>query len=480
MELVYVGLALEFALLLLTLLRTFRERTALRRFVNSANSPDAALASTAALPEPQASIAKRFVESVRVRSTLDESLVKALVQSSSESFAAPLAFQLLTHIGLMLVALLPAILTLVLLTFEVASIADHLQGSSDPGQVLQLRKDLEAAFLQVPIAFSNTAYLVSGLALVWSVAWWLGRPQIREACFNRALLDTAVRIRPGTSAPVSARLAHLIAPDRHLLRPILASTLWFVAVTSGWFILYEGATLKISNQEEPFYRVLPTKRPAYSVPPSIQLPAARGGNTEDVGRSAPTLYIGLEEAFTTSGENLAQLDNGDIKSLNKVKPSTVKELKVSAHEAVSVNAVVQLLLALKAERKQVPFFLVTRRVLAEGPPIYSTLRLTVADTPPPFPLFTLKMDGKQVTLTKDGAEPEIFSMASAHQEVRAASHRRLESVPDGRRPGTVAVKLGSDFQYGEFIALLGATDDACTGDRDCGLEGLGLRFVLVP
>ena len=260
LALLYLGFGLLALVGATTLVSVWRERRALNRFVEAASDVESIEAAANDLPAPHQEIAAQLVEAINVRSTLDEALTKAVVRATNESFEPPLARRLITNVVLAFAFFAPISLALLQAADRVVRAFQAAKNTPAARVYLDGQAHLEAPFATLHDVFFGAAWLVAGLAAWWALRWWAWRPEVREARFIRALLEVAAVLRPGVPAPISARLCELVAPDRSLGRPAVASVLWFVAVTAGWAILWGTATVRAANGAEPVFDVWPKTR----------------------------------------------------------------------------------------------------------------------------------------------------------------------------------------------------------------------------
>jgi hypothetical protein len=474
--LVTAGLLFEALLLVAVVLQTFLEQARLSRFLAAATDPERAKEAAKALPEPQRSIAGELADSVRLRSTLDEALVKALVRAAGEPWAPPVFVQGALHVLTVLVALLPLVAALFSTAGEIADGFSALAAQTGAARYLEGPRRLAVPFEQLRAAVAGSAVLLVGLALIWGVGWWLRRPQVREARFIRALLELATRIRPGTSAPVGARLAELVAPERTLERPVAASVVWLLATTAAWGILQLTAEVRAANHQPVRYRVWPADRLApLGVGVELNLPRERGGRPfED--KALPTVTVGPGQ-LAVQGQAVAALGGG-----GRGWPPAEARLPegfagkagvtILAHAPVSANdAVLPALAWLHAQAGVERFHLILERDLGYAA-AQAELVLEVPATAPTQPGLTLVVEADHVEV---GQAHLPFSRPTWRREA-AATIRGIEGLVDTRAP--VLVQVGPGVSYGRLMEALGAADDSCDADVDCGLPGLGLRFVL--
>lgn len=478
--LVVAGLLFEAFLLLVLILATMLEESRLQRFLEAATDPERAKEAAKKLGGPQRSIATELAESVRVRTTLDEALVKALVRAANEPWAPPVVLQAVLHVITVSVALLPLVLALVQTAEGVANGFGALAGRPGPARYLAGPRLLEGPFEALHAAAGGTAALLVGLAVVWAVGWWLRRPQVREARFVRALLELSTRIRPGTPALVGARLAELVAPERTLARPAAAVLVWVLATTVSWGILQLTAEVRAANHHPPRYHVWPEDRlNPLGVGADLVLPRQRGGVPfED--RALPTVTVGPAQ-LTVQGQALTPLGQGGAFPPPELRlPESFKGkggVTIVGHAAVSASdAVIPTLRWLHARAGAEQFHLILQRDLGYAT-AQADLRLELPKEPPAQAGVTVQVNADELVV----GPARLPSARSTWRREAAEAIRGLRHVDDRTRPDApLLVRVGPGVSYERLVEALGALDDSCDTAEDCGLPGLGLRFVLSP
>ncbi|MEQ9501129.1 MAG: hypothetical protein RIT81_29950 [Deltaproteobacteria bacterium] len=475
-------LALVFAA---TLFNVLREKRALGRLVESAVDFDAVQDAITQLPAPHQEIAAQLVEAINVRSTLDEALTKAVVRATNESFEPPLARRLITNMLLALVFFAPISLALVQVADRV--VKTFLAAESSPSAQVYLRgqSDLEAPFSLLHSVFFGAAWLVAGLALWWALRWWLLRPEVREARFIRALLECAARLRPGVGAPVSARLCELVAPDRGIQRPVVATVLWFLAITAGWSILYATGSMRTQNASQTVYDVWP-KTTLIGTTEALELPAHAGGRPLPTAPQ-PSLFIDAE-SVRLGPQLLVQLDADGylperwMESAPDVSRTTkgyeVLEPLVIATNTTRVETLLDTLEAFGGRYRVGRYHLVARRsfVLRGGDKrVQSTLPSRVG-TPSQAPGLVLRVTQRGVTIVEENTEI-LFADVAWRIRLREAVRVRPD-LYGVEASAPVRVQADPALVYERLVDVLGAADSSCMGTVDCGLPGLGLEFVL--
>lgn len=476
----YLALALQVGLALWAVLATLKEQASLRRCVSQCEDPDSAEKATKSLSGMQGVIASEMVESVRLRSTLDDALVKAITRASEAPWTPAVtlvsALQSVT-VGLVLA---PACLSLLKAAHTLGSHAATITSLPTPTRYLQAPLALQDTFIGIREGFSRTAILLAGLAIVWAIAWWLRRPLAREARFVQAILQIATRIRPGTAAPVAARLAQLVAPQNAFTRPVAAVGIWFVAITAGWAVLMGTASLRASNHTEPSYSVWPLKgRTAITHSSDLQLPVVHGG-APFVDQGLATITVS-PQSIMFQGRAFASIEDGGLgpdwpPSSVQGMQQTLKQsdaVTIVADQSVSATRVLLPLIAwLKRDAGIKHYHLLVSRALTSG--AAQADLLVSAPEPSDAPGLTITVQGKQLSV---GQTRVPNSRRGWRNDVRIAV-RRIDELLDTKRRRAVQVKLQGEVSYQQLAQSLGAADDSCGGDSDCGLPGLGLRLIL--
>lgn len=488
----YLSIGAFFVLLVMfaaTMFTVFREKRALSRLVQSAVDFDAVKDAITQLPEPHQEIAEQMIEAINVRSTLDEALTKAVVRATNQSFEPPLARRLIL-IGAAAVAVF-APLSLALVQAADRIVRTYADAQARPPALVYIRgqSQLEAPFEVLHDVFWSAAWLVAGLAIVWALRWWLLRPEIREARFVRALLETATRLRPGTAAPVSARLSELIAPDRGLGRPITASVMWFLAVTLGWLMLYGTATVRAANTSEAIFDVWPESRPI-SKPVSLLLPSQRAGGPIKA-LTQPSILIDQRKVLVPPIE-IAELDDDGVLASDwasrasdlsaKLQPYKPLEPFVLAHRATLMQTVLSVLHEMSGRYGAKRFHLILARTFAlpghnGGKRIQADLPLMLGHAEI-TPSLQIRVTDRSVEIVEKGFKAP-FSDPLWASRLRAAVRERTDLFT-GEVRAPIEVRTSPRITYERFVEVIGAADTACRGETDCGLPGLGLEIVVQP
>lgn len=474
-----IALGLEALLAGWAVFETLREQAALRRCIEVCSEPESAEPAAKRLRGPQGVIAAEMLESVRLRSTLDEALVKAVTRASEQPWGASPAVQAGVQLATVAVVLAPASLVLLKAAHALGFQSAQLSGLHASARYVAAPLALQSTFHGLRAGFSQTALLLAGLSAVWALTWWLRRPEAREARFVRALLLMATRIRPGTSAPVAGRLAQLIAPQQAMHRPIAASLLWFLAISLAWSVLYFTAPVRAANHVEPRYRVWPKEgRAAITLGADLKPPTVHGGQPF-VDRAMPTITVSPQQVLF-QGRAFAAIEDGALgagwppTAIDSIRDVLNKGTAVTvlAHEAVSATqTILPLMRWLHATAGVKDFHLLVLRELPDGA-AQADLHMAVRE-PSDAPGLTLVVEAEQVAV---GQIRIPNRRPGWRQDVRVAV-RRIDELTraEARRP--VLVELQGEVGFEQMASSLGAADDSCSGDLDCGLPGLDLRLV---
>ncbi len=476
-----MGLAAQGLLTLWVLGLSLRTQIALRGWIEASKDPASAEAGAKKLPEPERGIATEMTAAVRLRSTLDDALVKALVRAADEPWSPTALLGL--HVVTMVLALAPACIGLVNAALKLSIQAQTLAPLHAAARYLHAPAALNEVFESLKNSLGDSAILLVSLCVIWALAWAIARPQVREARFVHTMLQVAVRIRPGTPAPVAGRLAEWLAPHRSLARPIAASVVWFVAITAGWAILLSTASLRASNQADAQYNVWPKKgRAPISLGEELHPPRVVGGQPfQDHGFA--TITVGPMQALF-QGQAFADLDSdgnlaGDwppapAPSMQKALAKS-KAVTILAHREVSANQTLIPILRWLHEGFGVEdFHLLVARDLPDGQ-VQADLLLSIAK-PNESPGITVTIAADTLSV---GQVRVPLSRNEWRRDVRTAV-RRIEELFDPKAPLSVRVTLSGEVDYARFARSLGAADSSCFGKTDCGLPGLGLRLVVTP
>lgn len=456
------------------------ERRRIAGWCATSDNPESSQKAAAGLFEPARGIATEMAEAVQVRSTLDEALSKAVVRACSEAWSLPAPAQAILHAGAVLLVMTPFGWALLQTAEVVQSNLPTLQQMPESARYLSAHTALEPAFEALRGAARSAAILWIGLAAVWSLGWWLRRPEVREARFVRGLLEVATRIRPGTAAPVSGRLATLLAPDRTLRRPMAAAGLWAGAITAAWLILYGTGDVRLANAERPYYRVWPTENPnPLTLSPDLALPTGHAG-APFAERGNATLTLGAMQVLLR-GRPIAEIEEGRLGAgwpppASRIDPETLApgpEVTVIAHEAVRVSdGMLPVLGWLKSRAEVERFHLVIRRPLEANRAVQAELPLTFASGAGAGLSLRVDRSGVRTTGARFGwADP-------AFRDKLRGLVRGVRDLYAAAPPRPVEITVDEGVTIGQLVRVMSVADESCASAEDCGLPGLGLRFDL--
>lgn len=483
--LLLVSFAVLALVFLMTLVAVVREKRALGRLVESAVDFDAVQDAITQLPAPHQEIAAQMVEAINVRSTLDEALTKAVVRATNESFEPPLARRLIMNAVLAFVFFAPISLALIQVADRVVTTFHQAETMPSAQVYLMGLQALEAPFSVLHSVLFGAAWLVAGLALWWALSWWLLRPEVREARFVRALLECASRLRPGVGAPVSARLCELVAPDRGIARPAVATVLWFLAVTAGWGILYATGSMRTANASQAVFDVWPKTT---QIGTTEALPSHAGGRPLPTTPQPSLFFDGA--ALRLGAQPISELlDDGTLPDnwrttapdlTTTVKNYAPLEPLVMATPNTRVGTVLEALEALGGRYRIARYHLVAQRAFGatnakkkKAPQATIPVRVGTADTAPGL---VIQVSDTGVHVNEENANI-LFTDAAWRIRLREAVRVRSDLYGvEARAP--MQVKADRDLDYDVLVDVLGAADTSCMGTIDCGLPGLGVEFVL--
>jgi hypothetical protein len=485
--LVLLGLALEALLVAAIFAAARNERLRLASLLKAAPDPGALKEALAALPEAEQQIAGRLVEAAQGKGSIDEVLVQAVVVSTTETFAPRLPLRILSAAGLVSMAFAPMIYGALQAAGGIAETAELTRRAHKAAAYVEWQTRLEGPFSALRDACRGTGLLLVGLALLSALAWWLRRPEVREARFVRALLLLASRLRPGQQLPVGARLAELIAPDRGLGRPIVASVLWVASCTLGWMFLQQTAEVRAANGHQPTFDVWPGEQRRPITPgPDLTLPKAPAGAPLDE-RSRPTLEIG-KESVRLQQVPLAELSSGALPDpwepefegqralLNQY--SRPLEVNLLADENATWATVKTVLSRLVTTLEVQRYYLVVDRRVRFGTKeahLQGALPLQLGH-PDRAPALRLVVSPQGVAI---GNEPSInFARPEWPLTLRERLRREPGLIEEDRGPLELEILPGSSYRT--IVSVLTAADSACLGQSDCGLPGQGFSFVIRP
>lgn len=473
------------ALYLLTILiRWFREWFCLRRFVRAAASlPDARRAATK-LTRPFSALASKAFghESVPGGAAKHghSSLRRTLAEAVDEPLVPPWPAHVLVHSVLVLLALAPFSVALIRGTLHIPEVftgANVLPGAL---AYLSAGERSQELFERIREGTQATAWLTALLAIAWAAGWWLHRPEAREARFVRSLLDVTARLKPTWSTHGDLAFAKSLAPSRSLKHPAIALALWVVAVSAGWLTLVISAPIRATNPIEPRFHVL---EPGAASPPStaVSIPIARGGRA--LGSDPATLRLSVGPDVIRAASSEIGVLSEDRRSVERWDTSIIDRLleadsvRLYADDSLGMHIIKTTLQRLSKSRGTPEWEVAYRREMARssGKPLYVSLPVLLDDDLEAD--VELHVRPTDVLVNRSArlsfSDPDWAS--GLRRSVRAAI--TAESL---ERRTSVRVLADDAVRFDRFVAVLGAADDGCLGDRDCGLPGMGLRFALVP
>jgi hypothetical protein len=495
-----VGLCFEFGLFAYVVVAYFREKSALRSFVGTATQPERLKDVAKQLPAAYRAPATQFAGDLSRKGQLDEILSYAITKTANTPFGpGPLARGLTALVSAALV-FAPLSMAMSRTGQLIAAVHAQLEKFKGTRVFLHVRDRLDPSFDSLRYAFEASALLFAGLIVVFAIHWWLNRAEAREARFVMALLETAIIARPGASAPISGRLTELIAPPRTLQLPIAAFTFFFGAVSIGWAFLWITASVKEANAAD-VYDVWPkADRKENVTAPSVEMPLLRGGGSPIRKGNFVTLRVSTSEASLLERLRLMEIvDNHPRDSkwtslvpnytdeLKQFRTGNEIELAVAADQKLPMRVILDLLNFLKAppyEAKRA--YLVFRRAVAlsetESSHLQSQITLDLVRPRDSDPWMKLAIEALQI---------DVISPASSQRQrlerddparwrkLSGAIKDDVAKLGPSTPPGWVEVELNDrELTYGTFLEILAALDTTCRDERDCGVPGLGLRFVL--
>jgi hypothetical protein len=480
--LVLFGVGLELALATYVVVLALSERRMLRTLV--ARAGEDLSAAVDELPEPYRKVARRLADALAMEQDFDEALLEALVDVTRQPVKKPLGMRLMVGAVCSLALLAPASYGMIATASQVVTTWNEAQVLDAALVALRAQTDLETPFALLREAFRGSALLFFGLAFVWALAWYLRRPEVREARFIRALLEAGARASPRSAAPVSGRLAELIAPDRSLGRPITALVVCLVGVTAGWFVLYRTAGFRAANDRQPVYSVWPAQREV-TVPVEIRLPSSRAG-APLAEPPPPSLRIGQDKAML-GGALLVDLTDGKLpegwrQSASEL-PNEIKgaPLVLIAHEELALDPVLDLISFLHRRDRIRRVDVIVARSVATGTPGGRKVQAAI-----PIDIGGEGTIGLELTLEENGIRlapdrtPAPYDQNLWRDELRRLVRSNSALLRDADRARVKIRIASSGLEYRRFVEVLSAADTACVGTIDCGLPGLGLEFTISP
>jgi hypothetical protein len=494
--LVYAAFAIELVLFLYVFVAYFRERSALRVFVETATQPERLKDIAKSLPAAYRAPATQFAGDLSRKGQLDEILSYAITKTANTPFGFGPLIRVVVALSVSALVFTPLALAMVRTAAGISLARARIQSLSGAQVFLIAKSAMDPAFASLRWAFDWSALLLAGIICVSALHWWLNRAEAREARFVMALIESAIIARPGASAPVSGRLTELIAPDRSLKLPIAAFTFFFGASTGGWALLYFTADVKKANAAE-VYNVWPRddRERAVTAPAGMDVPSMKGGGLPIKAGNVLTMTIAKKEAGFGDQRPIITYEKDqplppDWRKKANLWTSQVDtfvengrlELFVLADRDIPASLALELFDLIRTTYRSTRANLVFRRgVQLEGAKVTFQSRIMLDLSPPEDKaLIWLKLavDGNKIRIDPapegsrllDRSDPEWMKKLS--NIVRAG-------LAEQKAPGFIALAVDGKVPWGTLLEVLSAADNTCE-DQDCGVQGLGLQFVLAP
>lgn len=482
--LVAAGIAFELSLAIYIIILTHLDKKALDDFVRAAD--DDLLGAVEDLPQPYQALARPFADQLAMDQDMDEALVDVLVDTTRQPFKKPLAVRLAVGVVASVVCLAPASYGLLQTASDVVTAWDEATHLDRSLVYLKGQTDLEGPFLMLRGAFHGSAILFFGLAFLWALGWYLRRPEVREARFVRAILETAARTSSGAPAPVAGRLAELVAPDRGLQRPVTAMLICLTGITAGWLVLYQTADVRAANWREPVFDVWPGNARPVQVRAEISLPIYRAGAPLGEGLP-PSLIIGTRGA-SLQGIPLAELVDrtlpegwrADVPGLGRTLEAASGRVMVVGHRETPVSVFFDLLDFLAAEHGIAGADLLLERTVRTGAPggrvVQATLPLEIQASDRPADL-VVEMADRGIRI-RPSEELLPYEAGGWQRALQRAVRDRPTLLRTRDRAVVEVVPASRLVAYDRLVQILATADTTCMRTNDCGLPGLGLIFRL--
>ena len=496
----FLALVVEAVVFGVIVAAALRERATIETLVFSAEDveqDDDALAQLElpAMPDAFDPAATELAIGLRNPTKLDEALSHALLEIA----VAPLRPRLLAgigaDIGLLVVALSPALLALLTGASDLGEIWVAGGAATGPHQYATALRAVPEAFSSIRPAFAATAILLVGLAALWAGRWWLWRPEVREARMLDACLQTTAAARPGASVIVSSKLGNLLAPSREIGPPARAWLAGIAMVAAAWLLVTLTADFRRANSAPASFDAWPGTAAAAPDETATSVPAYPAGGPFD-HRATPRLEISYRAA-TLAARPLLRFESGRITDRdwarkgktalealdNSRRPGHPLEVAVHAHPLVPMATVTKLLSTLGEKHGVGTFLLVLERHFAtNGTRPWAALRAVVAADKRPSAIPVHLAVGARSVRVDPGLDSTIeltFEETDWERRLHAAVRERTGVGVVGRRADPrVSVKADDDARYDAFARVLAAADSVCQGNGDCGLPGLGLTFIV--
>jgi hypothetical protein len=476
--LLVLGLLVELGLGAYVVVLTNAERKTFRRWIDRSGTEF--MAAVDELPDPYKSVARPLADHLAMDQDFDEALLDAVVDTTRQPFKKPLWMRLTVGLVCSITLLAPASYGLLATAEQIITSWNEAKGLDRSVVYLKSQVDFERPLMLLRDAFHASALLFFGLAFLWALAWYLRRPEVREARFVRALLEAAARASPKSPAPVAGRLSELIAPDRGLSRPVTALAICFSGITAGWMVLYRTADVRAANDQEPVFDVWPGKNPRpVGLTEGVSLPVVRGGGPVQE-KPIPSLMLSADKV-TFGGDELFQMEQGRMPPDWQAQMTEGLGTKLGggivlllAHKDLSMTVVMDVIGYLRQVHKVQRFDLIVERGVSRGPRgrIQAALQLDLG---------TQRTNALQIVIHQEGlgVSPslDLRNDPTWRDRLREAVRAKTELMKGDDR-AAVEVQLASPrIKYERFVDVLASADTACMGKGDCGLPGLGLVFT---
>lgn len=492
----HAALLLEFLLVAWVFVAHLRERSALRNFVEHASAPDRLKEIALRMSGTYRAPATQFAGDLQRKQHLDELLSQAIVETANTPFGLSPWGIVGVSFAVSAIVFAPVIVSASIAVSATSQARESAKGLEGSHAFLAAQAAIEPAFQNLQLALSWSAVLAAGAVGAGALHWWLNRAEAREARFVQALLEAAIIARPNASAPTSARISELIAPERSLRAPVMAFLLFMVSTGAGWLVLFMTANVKAANSA-PVYNVWPVedRKEPIATPSDTTLPFVTGGGMSIHSDQAIALLIGPDEVrlpgveqvvAVIQGSRLAadwQQKAGDLSAALRRTGGEPAEVDVVADEDTRASIVLDVLQHLKQRYGTSHVYLVFRRILplerSAGIPVQARIGLALAPAGDEKPAMSINVESARATFRVDERAPEIdLSKVSW----RRTLHKYAAAARGQARPAntqSVAVSVGDrEVTYRKLVEVLAQIDNACEGDMDCGVPGLEVRFVL--
>ncbi len=270
-----------------------------------------------------------------------------------------------------------------------------------------------------------------------------------------------------------------------------------VSVTLGWAVLYQTASVRAANVHAPVYDVWPKssklKQNGYkqiNPLPGVVLPTNAAG--VPVPLEILTLHLGRNRAQiadvplakltdyklpqdwrkTADGKEIKALEVYKKRRLDPAKAAPLS-LNVAADGQAPMATLIDLLTYFHTKHKIEHFYLVQERTvhLAKGTEkMQAVLHLQFGSGTPGK--LSLKLGSSELQVGNQGTP------LAPSKDWRAAIRAGLHSAEAINNTQSVRVTVDAAQGYRNFMRVLSMADSTCASEADCGLPGLGMRFVL--